>query len=126
MIFLKPVIMVVDDDPSICALLKRSLINNKWEINVFDSPEQALEYGKNNRIDLMITDISMPQMTGTELIRGIKSIKPDIPVIVMSSAIDAGVLEETAKYGVVDYFRKPFDLPALKSRVMAKLSLASE
>jgi CheY-like chemotaxis protein len=121
----KPVIMIVDDNPAICALLKRLLVNNKWEITVFDSPEEALQYGKNNRIDLMITDISMPKMTGQELIRQIKSVKPDIPVIVMSSAIDAQVMEETAKHGVVDYFRKPFDIAALKSRVMAKLSLAS-
>jgi len=124
--YLKPVIMVVDDDPSICALLKRSLVNNQWELTVFTSPQEALEYGKNNRIDLVITDISMPEMTGQELIREIKSVKPEIPVIVISSSIDANVIEETARHGVVDYFRKPFDMAALKSRVMAKLSLASE
>jgi len=122
----KPVIMVVDDDPAICALLKRSLVNNQWELSVFTSPEQALEYGKNNRIDLMITDISMPEMTGTELISRIKASKPDIPVIIISSSIDANVMEENARHGVVDYFKKPFNLDALKSRVMAKLSLASE
>lgn len=122
----KPVIMVVDDDPDVCALLKHSLVNHKWEVSVFENPQAALEYGKNNRIDLVITDINMPQMTGQELIREIKSAKPEIPVIVMSSAINPYIMEETALHGVVDYFRKPFDLTALKNRIMAKLSLASE
>ena len=118
----KPVILVVDDDPAICALLKRSLLNDKWELSVFTSPEEALEYGKNNRIDLVITDICMPQITGTELISKIKDAKPDIPVIVISSSIDADVMEKIAKHGVVDYFEKPFDINALKNRVIAKLS----
>lgn len=118
--------MVVDDDPAICALLKRSLVNNKWEVNVFNSPQEALEYGKNNRIDLMITDISMPQLTGTELISKIKASKPDMPIIVISSSINDDVIEKTAKHGLIDYFRKPFDLISLKNRVIAKLSLISK
>ncbi len=84
-------IMVVDDELPVLQFIKDILVEHGLEVQVFQNPFISLEYFRKNkdRIDVVITDILMPQMDGGELIKRLKSIKKEIRTIAMTGFVDA-------------------------------------
>lgn len=84
-------VMVVDDELPVLQFIKDVLVEYGFEVQVFQNPFISLEYFRknNDHIDLVITDILMPQMDGGELIKRVKSIKKDIRTIAMTGFVDA-------------------------------------
>ncbi|EKE03657.1 MAG: hypothetical protein ACD_20C00172G0010 [uncultured bacterium] len=115
-------ILVVDDNPK---YLKDVLPMYGYEVSVALDGLQALKVlnTKENKIDLIILDIMMPNMDGWETLKNIRSNKEfeDIPVI-MLTALDSEQKEVSGlKFGADDYISKPFALPNLLARVEALL-----
>ena len=85
----KPIakLLVVDDDPDIAHVLKLALLKNRFLVNVFTSPEEALQNFQSNSKDycLMLSDIRMPGMSGIQLARKVKEINPRVKVVLMTS-----------------------------------------
>ena len=85
----KPIakLLVVDDDPDIAHVLKLALLKNRFLVNVFTSPEEALQNFQSNSKDycLMLSDIRMPGMSGIQLARKVKEINPKVKVVLMTS-----------------------------------------
>src|ERR1044071_8215830 len=95
----KPVILCVDDEENPLLLRKLVLQKNGYEVLTATSAKQALEILPIQAIDLVLSDIIMPGMTGDELARQIKSLDPKMPVVLVS-----GVNEVPAGAGYADLF----------------------
>ncbi|MCP4220590.1 MAG: sigma-54-dependent Fis family transcriptional regulator [bacterium] len=108
-------ILIIDDDPSIRNMLSIVLKRNGYDITMADNGRSALESLKRDTLfDLVISDIKMPDISGIELLKKIKSITPRIPVIMITAFASANDAVEAMKLGAEDYVTKPFNLDELK------------
>ncbi|MEJ2155233.1 MAG: ATP-binding protein [Desulfobacteraceae bacterium] len=90
-------ILFVDDEPPITRMISQTLSNLGYQLTPYNSPVEALKLFQSfpERFDLVISDVTMPQMTGYELTREILKIRPDLPVI-LCTGYDKSVNEESA------------------------------
>jgi DNA-binding NtrC family response regulator len=114
-------LLVIDDEPVIREGVRRILESGSYHVETFASGYNALERIKQEAFDLVITDLKMPGMSGMEVLKAIKEIQPDLPVIFITgySSVDSAV--EVMKLGAVDYIAKPFTPEEMLSTV--KLAL---
>ena len=114
---MKKLVFIVDDEQAIAKLLSYWL-KDKWgyDIEVFANGEDALKkiYLKP---DLILLDIMLPGMDGMEVLRRVKQIDENLPVIMLSAQGKIEVALESLKYGAYDYFPKPIDLQKLEPAV---------
>jgi len=120
---LKPKIIVVDDEPAIGELLTRFLAKKNYEVASFTSGKEALEHLKTNDVNLLLTDMNMPEMNGIELIRATKGLQPNLPILLMTGTPDAEMMNELIKYTISDYITKPFELDSLEKVIASRLQL---
>jgi CheY-like chemotaxis protein len=101
--------MIVDDEPALVALAEETLAELGYEPVGFDLSVAALQafHAEPKRFDLVLTDEMMPELTGTELAREIRQVRPDIPIILMSGHGGAALSERAQAVGVSDVLRKP-------------------
>jgi two-component system KDP operon response regulator KdpE len=113
-------ILVVDDEPQITLVLRSGLAKHGYDVRVAAEGESALELFSAWPPDLVITDLSMPNMSGLELCRRLRAISP-VPIIVLSVKADESVKIEALDAGADDYVTKPFGIGELLARVRAAL-----
>jgi DNA-binding NtrC family response regulator len=80
-------LLVVDDDSDIVQVLKLGLLKNRFLVNAFTNPEEALQSFKSNAESycLMLSDIRMPTLSGIQLARKVKEVNPGVKVVLMTS-----------------------------------------
>ena len=102
-------VLVVDDEEAIRNYLSSVLRFEGYDCRTFGESSAALEYvsSTEHHADLMLTDIKMPGMTGIELLRSVKQIKPGMPVILVSGLYELALAIEALEYGADDYLKKP-------------------
>ncbi len=113
-------ILVVDDESQITRVLRTSLSSHGYDIRVANDGETALEIMKDWSPDLVITDLSMPNMHGLELCRQLRT-KTQIPIIVLSVRGEERTKVKALDAGADDYITKPFGMEELLARVRANL-----
>src|SRR5262250_498319 len=113
-------ILVVDDEPQITRVLRTSLSSQGYDLRVANDGETALEIMKDWTPDLVITDLSMPNMDGLELSRRIRA-KLTVPIIVLSVRGEERTKVRALDAGADDYVTKPFGMDELLARVRASL-----
>jgi len=121
---LKPKIVIVDDDPMLGQMLTEFLGGRDYRVISFTRAKDALDYLANNTIGFLLTDMEMPEMSGLELLRQVKTLYPTLPAMVMSGlpaatlAGSAGgnALDEIFSLGA-DFIPKPFDMVDLLIRI---------
>jgi two-component system KDP operon response regulator KdpE len=113
-------ILVVDDEPQITRVLRASLSSQGYDIRVANDGETALEIMKDWTPELVITDLSMPQMDGSELCRRLR-LSTKIPIIVLSVRGEERTKVQALDAGADDYVTKPFGIEELLARVRANL-----
>jgi len=113
-------ILVVDDEPQITRVLRTSLSSQGYDLRVANDGETALEIMKDWTPDLVITDLSMPNMDGLELSRRIRA-KLTVPIIVLSVKGEERTKVQALDAGADDYVTKPFGMEELLARVRASL-----
>jgi two-component system KDP operon response regulator KdpE len=113
-------ILVVDDEPQITRVLRRSLTSHRYDVRVAADGEAALELFGDWSPELVITDLSMPNMSGLELCRRLRA-RSDVPVIVLSVKGEERTKVEALDAGADDYVTKPFGMDELLARVRATL-----
>ena len=110
----KTAIWIIDDDQSMRWVLERTLVNNGYAVTAFESGSVALASFKRAEIDerpqLVITDVRMPGINGFELMKQIKNISPQTPIIVMTAYTDLDTTRQTFEEGAFEYLPKPFDI----------------
>jgi len=113
-------ILVVDDEPQITRVLRTSLSSQNYDVRVANDGETALEIMKDWSPDLVITDLSMPNMDGLELCRRLRQ-ATQIPIIVLSVRGEERIKVQALDSGADDYVTKPFGIEELLARVRASL-----
>jgi NO-binding membrane sensor protein with MHYT domain/nitrogen-specific signal transduction histidine kinase/ActR/RegA family two-component response regulator len=102
-------VMIVDDEPALVALAEETLAGLGYEPVGFDSSIAALQAfrAKPNRFDLVLTDETMPDLTGTQLAVEIRQLRPELSIILMSGYGGTQLSERALAAGVIDVLRKP-------------------
>ncbi len=102
-------ILVVDDEPEVLHLFKRILSAGDTQMIPARTGAQALEIARKTRLDLVILDVKLPDVSGTEVLRRLRSIDEGVPVIMVTSYGTAESVRAAMKLGAFDYLTKPFD-----------------
>lgn len=99
-------ILLVDDDPDIIALLKQVLLKEKYQIMQASNGRMAEEILDSAKVDLLVTDIEMPEIDGVELVHWLRE-KSKIPIIVMTSYSHIPKVKELYEEGISHFLSKP-------------------
>ena len=115
-------VLVVDDERSMRELLSIVLRRDGYEVLIAEDGVAAVELLKRERVDILITDIRMPQMNGVDLLREAKRLAPDIVSIVMTAFSSTETAVEALRLGAADYVHKsPNAASELRLRVGREL-----
>ncbi len=110
-------ILVVDDEPHLCRRIGRELEKEGYRTTAAFSPEECLDYFRKDRIDVLITDVKMPGMSGLEMLERCRQINADFAPIIITGHGDHDVATESLHLGVYDYLKKPISLEELVTSV---------
>ncbi|MBB5326816.1 response regulator transcription factor [Tunturiibacter gelidoferens] len=120
-------ILIVDDEPQITRVLRTALSTQGYSLRIAANGVEGMEAVHTWKPDLVVTDVSMPEMNGIELCREIRAVS-EVPIIVLSVRNQEAMKIEALDAGADDYVTKPFSIQELQARVRAQLrrSLATE
>jgi two-component system response regulator HydG len=108
-------ILIVDDQEMMRDSLAATLAREGHEVVAAgDGPAAVARLSSGARIDLLISDLKMPKMTGIELLAEARRIRPDMPVVLMTAFATVATAVEAMKLGAYDYIQKPFDGDEIK------------
>ncbi len=116
-------ILVVDDEKNYLLVLKELLGEEGYEVVIAQSASEALKIFQETELDLVITDMKMPGMSGMELLDVLKEKDLHLPVIMMTAYGSVEKAVEAMKKGAYDYILKPFDNEVLKKTVAKGLAM---
>lgn len=117
----KQKILVVDDDPHILEVVEARLLSAGYHVRKARSGKRALVMLRENPVDLMISDIKMPEISGMELLAKVRKIEPELPVVFLTAYGTIHGAVESIKAGAVDYLAKPFKGTQLVEKIAAIL-----
>ncbi len=117
------VILAVDDEPSMRRLLEISLRQAGYKPVVAADGKEALQMIKNQTIDLVVSDLHMPGMTGLDLLKNIRLDNETLPFIMVTAQGEIKTAVEAMKLGASDYILRPFDLETLEVAIAKALSI---
>jgi two-component system, cell cycle sensor histidine kinase and response regulator CckA len=109
-------ILLVDDEPRVLDLLRAVLTGNGYRVLIASSGQVAISLfeEEGRKVDLLITDVVMPGMLGTELANRLVVMQPDLPVLYTSGVVDSHLLERFIECRFRSYaLEKPFEMGAL-------------
>jgi excisionase family DNA binding protein len=104
-------VLVVDDEASIRDLLSKTLALAEYDVDTAADASSALGRVRASEYDLLIADLKMPGMDGLTLIRQVKRIRAELPVIIITGFSTESSAIEAVNLGVAGYLRKPFRVP---------------
>ena len=101
-------VLILDDERNYLLILQALLEGSGYAVTALDDPEMGMAYLEESEVDVVITDMKMPKMTGQEVLERVKKTYPHVPVIIMTAfgSIEAAV--EAMRVGAYDYVTKPF------------------
>ena len=103
-----PKILIIEDDTAFCQMLQRFLTKKNYEVEASLTGIDALQTFKKDDFQLVITDLRLPNYDGIQLLKEIKEVKPQVPVVVMTGYAEVGTAVTAMKNGAFDYISKPF------------------
>ena len=116
-----PRILVVDDERSMRELLAIVLRREGYEVMLAENGRAAIDFIEREPIDLLISDIKMPDLSGVEVLRAAKKVDQDILGIMITAFASTDTAVEAMRLGACDYLSKPFDIDLLKMKVREKI-----
>lgn len=103
-------ILIVDDERSLLLTLLANLELEGFDVEGAQDASSALRLIREQHFDLVLTDIRMPGMSGVELFRSVRSLRPDMPVILMTAFAAEHLIDEAIQAGVFAVLPKPFEI----------------
>ncbi|MFQ6757151.1 MAG: sigma-54-dependent Fis family transcriptional regulator [Deltaproteobacteria bacterium] len=119
-------ILIVDDEQNMRVALFEALSRNGHDVAVAENGQMALEMIAKHPPDLVVTDIKMPGMDGLELLRQVKALRPELPVVIMTGFATVDTAVEAMKQGAFDYLLKPFPVEVIEETVARVFALGSK
>ncbi len=119
-------LLVVDDDQSMRAALYESLSSCGYEVETAENGADALVKFKEGQFAVVVTDMRMPMMSGMDVLRGIKKISPQTPVILITAYGTVNTAVEAMKEGAAEFIMKPFSLDDLEFAVKNVLASSAQ
>ncbi|MCG8651414.1 MAG: response regulator [Pirellulales bacterium] len=120
-------ILFVDDEPHVLAAFDRSLreFREHWDLEFCASPQEALNRIRNRSFDTVVLDVSMPGMSGLQLLNVIKSdnVTRDLPVVIVTGESDQHLKRKALELDAADLLNKPVDMDELVARLRSTLRL---
>ena len=110
-------ILVVEDDHALAEALQDTLVAASYNVVLAENGRLALAQLEEERVDLIVSDINMPQMSGDALLKRVKTLYPDIPVMLMTAYGTIEQAVDAMRDGAVDYMVKPFEAEVLINMV---------
>lgn len=110
-------ILVVDDDQSLRMIICKALHSEGYAVDQAQDGEAALEKLKESSFDLLITDLSMPKLSGIELIVRVRETRPDMGCIMVTAYGTIHKAVEAMQKGAFDFITKPFTLEQIESKI---------
>ncbi|MDD3732176.1 MAG: response regulator, partial [candidate division Zixibacteria bacterium] len=107
-------ILVVDDEDSMCNFMEIMLTKDGYKVETTTSGGEAINLLKDENFDLVIADLNMPEMSGIEVLKGIKSFKREQEIIMMTAFASVDTAIEAMKLGPADYIPKPLKIDEIK------------
>lgn len=117
-------ILIVDDEAQITRVLRTALSTQGYSLRIAANGVEGMEAVHEWKPDLVVTDVSMPEMNGIELCREIRAVST-VPIIVLSVRNQEAMKIEALDAGADDYVTKPFSIQELQARVRAQLRRSS-
>lgn len=111
-------VVICEDNKANLLTMKKALEKVNFEVIVFDDPEEGLTFIQtNDTIDLVLTDLKMPKISGIEILKSVKQKDPSVGVILITAYGSVESAVEAMKLGADDYIGKPIDIYELRKRV---------
>jgi CheY-like chemotaxis protein/CheY-specific phosphatase CheX len=117
-----PHVLIVDDEPEIIGLLKDAFFESGWQVSSAANGREALAAMDHKVFDAVLSDLTMPELNGVELIRQskLKEQHADVPFFILSGTLNSEYLESIDNLGVSQVLMKPFDPFAVVRKVQTK------
>lgn len=115
-------VLVVDDEAFLVEIMKESLEMIGFEVLEAYSGTEALKLLSNNQLDMLVTDLSLPDMDGLDVISTAKKMNPDIISIGVTGHVRDYKYIDVIKAGAVDFIKKPFDIEELQAKALRALN----
>ncbi|HXM30073.1 MAG TPA: response regulator [Chthoniobacterales bacterium] len=112
-------VLIVDDDRDVGRLAARILETFQYEVTALTDPTEAVNLVRKrpSKFDLVLTDLLMPELSGPELARALKKIRPDLPLVLISGLVSSVTEESARRQGFVGLIRKPFEIDQMAKSV---------
>lgn len=117
-----PQILIIDDEASICELLRQALTGKNYACECVSSAKAALEMLTRQVFDLALIDIRLPDSSGLELLKQMRVLYPAVSGIMLTAIDDLATAVESVKAGAQDYITKPFDLERVYKAIQTVLT----
>jgi putative two-component system response regulator len=104
----KAKIVLVDDDPYVLEFVSALMGEYGYDYKAFNNADDAFAYFQGNAVDVVLTDIKMPVVSGIDLLERICDFKPDVPVILMTAHAEVDIAVDAIKKGAFDFIIKPY------------------
>jgi DNA-binding NtrC family response regulator len=102
-------ILIADDEPNIRRVLEAIFTRDGYSVLTAENGKRAVDLATNNRIDVLISDLIMPDMTGVEVLQKVKEQHPHCAAIIVTAYGTIKSAVEATRYGAYQYLQKPFD-----------------
>jgi two-component system KDP operon response regulator KdpE len=120
-----PYILIVDDDEDLRRLLHLQLASHGWRTREMPDAQAILGAFASSSPIAVILDLGLPDMDGLELLRRLRDIRQDVPILVLSNCLDEAVKVAALEGGAADYMVKPIGAAELAARIKARARLST-
>lgn len=110
-------IMVLDDVEDAGAMIKRILERKGHSVAVFTEEQEALDYVRDQELEIAILDIKLKKISGVEVLKQIKEARPEVDVVMLTGYPTLETAREAMGYGAREYLVKPIDKNELEEKV---------
>ena len=120
-----PTILIVEDEPKMLRLLDLNLKEEGYTVRTAPDAETALNLLRQEKIDVVLTDLKLPGMSGLEFLQAARRTNASIPVVLMTAYGTVETAVEAMKAGASDYVLKPFSIEEIKLILSKELDVRS-
>ena len=111
-------LLIVDDEIDICDFVKKFFSERNFEVFVAYNGKEAIDVVKTKKPEIILLDVTMPIMDGIETLKNIREKDTAVKIIMVTAVDDEEKIEESKKYGAIDYITKPLVLDQLERSVL--------